>query len=69
MGLMIDDIQQELETIQSWRMTYANSEGNSAAHFLSKFALSNFMTIQWFFEPAQRILDIIWREQIALSRE
>jgi hypothetical protein len=65
MGLMIDDIRQELETI--WRTTYANREGNSATHFLSKFASSNFMTIQWSFEPAQRILDIIRREQIALS--
>ena len=69
MGLMIDDILWGLETIQYWRMTYANKEKNSAAHFLSKFALSNFMNKQWFFECPECILDVIRREQIALSCE
>jgi ribonuclease HI len=42
MGLMINDIRREMETIQSWRMTFANMEGNNAAHFFIQICFKQF---------------------------
>jgi ribonuclease HI len=32
MGLLVDDLRGELQSIQPWRMSFVNRKGNSAAH-------------------------------------
>ena len=44
MGLLVDDLRGEIQTIQPWRMSFVNKKGKSVAHVLSKFACQNLIS-------------------------
>jgi hypothetical protein len=63
---MVEDIRSGLQALQLWRISYVRREGNCVAHFLSKFAVINFVDKQWIYESLECMLDIVSMEQGAL---
>jgi ribonuclease HI len=66
-GLMLGDIQEALQGIHSWRLSFTHREGNKAAHLLAKLATMVESEKIWINKVPNCIRDIVLIEQHALS--
>jgi ribonuclease HI len=51
LGMVLEDLRQELQTLVSWKISYIKRERNNAAHVLAKFAIKNDLEKVWVHPP------------------
>jgi hypothetical protein len=67
MGMLLEDIRTELQTVPSWRMRFVRREENKATHALAKAATKDFINQQWMCATPKYISEIVRMERTVLS--
>lgn len=64
MGVLVEDIKHELQSLQQWQLSFVRREGNQAAHTLANLASRCFMNNVWLHSPPDCIAGIVQREYV-----
>lgn len=67
MGMLVEDIRQEVQALQHWKISFVRRKGNKAAHNLSRLATRNVMDRLWIHKIPECIADIVQEEHFATS--
>ena len=63
MGMLVEDIKHELQTLQQWQLSFVRREGNRATHTLANLATRTFINNMWLYGSSDCIVEILRREQ------
>jgi hypothetical protein len=66
LGLVIEDIRRELNSLAMWKMTFARREGNHVAHQLAKYVVLSGNSNSWCATEQTCICELLATEQAAL---
>jgi ribonuclease HI len=64
MGVLVEDIKHELQSLQQWQLSFVRREGNQVAHTLANLATRSFMDNMWLNETPGCIAEIVQGEQV-----
>jgi hypothetical protein len=67
MGVLVEDIKLELQSLQQWQLSFVRRESNQVAHTLTNIATRSFMNNMWLNEIPCCIVEIVRRERASLT--
>jgi hypothetical protein len=66
LGHLVADLQADVKTLENWKMTFVQRNGNNATHMLARYAVKHGLDKMWVV-PLDCIREILLLKQFALS--